>query len=316
MARSNVLFKRCYNQLLDRLANRGMGETLPSLAQWSRDLGVSASTTNQLSNALEREGIVRREQRRRVLARRPLPEDYFPDGETHSPAKRIEEELLRRIIGGNARPGDDINELQLAREFGTSTALVREFLIRFSRFGLIGKRPNRHWVLHGLTAEFIDEVLNVKEAFLMLSASAMIQLPAESPLWGELAELRTGLANFARKPLVGDKEFQDLEFACQTLLARASRNRFIADFTETAATIVYYNFQIDRDWEIKENRAGAEMWVRFIDAIVSRNVLDIRYWNRQLIEQGRTAYHAVMSGAGRLSPMPETVIAERRRTST
>jgi DNA-binding GntR family transcriptional regulator len=302
MARSNILFKRCYNRLLDTLAGAAVGEMLPSVAEWSRVLGVSASTANQVAGALERAGIARREQRRRVLARQPAAENYFPDAETHSPAKRIEEEFLRRIVGGNARPGDDVNALQLARAFGTSTALVREFLIRFSRFGLIEKRPNRHWVLLGLTPEFIEEVLSVKEAFLMLSATAMLQLPADNPLWGELRTLRDGLTAFVEKQQVGAKEFQDLEFGCQRLLARAARNRFITDFTETAATIVYYNFQIDRDWEIRENKAGAEMWTKFIDSIVARNLLDIRYWNRKLIEQGRAAYQVAMSG--RVPPAP------------
>jgi DNA-binding GntR family transcriptional regulator len=45
-----------------------------------------------------------------------------------------------------------INELELAREIGVGTSSVREFLIRFSRFGLIEKRPNSHWVLKALRA--------------------------------------------------------------------------------------------------------------------------------------------------------------------
>ncbi|WP_299507349.1 hypothetical protein [uncultured Roseobacter sp.] len=34
-----------------------------------------------------------------------------------------------------------------------SSTVPREFLIRFSRFGLIEKTANHHWVLNGFTRE-------------------------------------------------------------------------------------------------------------------------------------------------------------------
>ncbi|MGO7631931.1 GntR family transcriptional regulator, partial [Rhizobium ruizarguesonis] len=54
-----------------------------------------------------------------------------------------------------------INELELAREIGTGNTSVREFLIRFSRFGLIEKRPNSNWTLKGFTREFAIELADV-----------------------------------------------------------------------------------------------------------------------------------------------------------
>ena len=43
--------------------------------------------------------------------------------------------------------------------------------IRFSRFGLIEKRPNSHWVLKGFTRDFALELTEVREMFELRSAA-------------------------------------------------------------------------------------------------------------------------------------------------
>jgi DNA-binding GntR family transcriptional regulator len=296
MARPKSVFKNSYNRLLDLLHQHPLGSHLPATSTLATQLGISPSTANALVLHLEKAGLLRRLDRKRTVLRSPKPKDYFPEAETHSPAKRLEDEFLRSIVGNNATPGDIVNELQLARQFRTSTAIVREFLIRFSRFGLIEKRPNRHWVLHGLTEEFIDEVLTVREAFIAIGALAMIQLPDESPLWSQIDAIKRGLEHFVDKKKVGEKEFQDLEYGLYTLLATASGNRFIADFMKTASTIVYYNFQIDRGWEISENKEGAELMVGFISSLQERNPLGIQYWNRKMVEIARAVYSVAIAG--------------------
>jgi DNA-binding GntR family transcriptional regulator len=78
------------------------------------------------------------------------------------------------------QPGMQINELELAREIGTGTTSVREFLIRFSRFGLIEKRPNSHWILKGFTREFALELAEVREMFELHSAAEFGRLPPDN----------------------------------------------------------------------------------------------------------------------------------------
>jgi len=296
MARPKSVFKNSYNRLLDLLAKRPLGSQLPSASTLAAQLSISPSTANALVVHLEKADLVQRRDRKRTVLRPPRPKDYFPEAETHSPSKRLEDEFLRSIVGNKATAGDIINELQLARRFRTSTAIVREFLIRFSRFGLIEKRPNRHWVLHGLTEEFIGEVLTVREAFILIGAMAMIQLPDDNPLWQEIDSIKRRLEHFVDKKKVGENEYQDLEYGLYTLLAAASGNRFIADFMKTASTIVYYNFKIDRRWEIKENKGGAELLVTLIGSLQERNPLGIRYWNRKMVDMARKAYSVAVVG--------------------
>ena len=85
-----------------------------------------------------------------------------------------------------------INELELARDIGTGTTSVREFLIRFSRFGLIEKRPNSHWILKGFTREFALELTEVREMFELRSAASFAALDADHPAWQELERAAFG----------------------------------------------------------------------------------------------------------------------------
>lgn len=58
--------------------------------------------------------------------------------------------------------------------FGTTSSVVCKLLIRFSRFGLIEKEPNRHWVLRGLTRSFAEEVFDVREMFERRASEAFL----------------------------------------------------------------------------------------------------------------------------------------------
>ena len=295
MARSSSVFKNSYNRMLDMIAVRTVGESLGSVAELGLRLDISGSTAAKLIRQLEESRIVTGSGRSRAIVRLPVEADYYPIGETHSAGQRLEEQFLRSIIGGDAKEGDSINELQIARRFSTSTSSVREFLIHFPRFGLIEKRPNRGWVLRGITPEFIEEVLTVREAFTAIAAREMRKLPATDPIWRQLEAARVRLLAFAGKAEVGDREFQDLENDLYGLIARASRNRFIEDFTEISLSIVYYNYRVDRAWEIHENKKGAEILVELISALISKDSVDTKFWVKRWIDRARYSYTIPLS---------------------
>ena len=59
---------------------------------------------------------------------------------------------------------------ELAREFDVSTIAIRDYLNRFTRFGLVEKRTNSGWVIRGFTKEFALELFEVRELFELRSA--------------------------------------------------------------------------------------------------------------------------------------------------
>ena len=73
-----------------------------------------------------------------------------------------------------------------SRKSGVSTSGIREYLNRFSRFGLIEKRPNSGWLFRGFTQEFALELFEVRELFETRSAIVFATQPRDAPAWKAL----------------------------------------------------------------------------------------------------------------------------------
>jgi DNA-binding GntR family transcriptional regulator len=83
----------------------------------------------------------------------------------HEPlSMRIRNALLERIVGGHYRPGDRLVELQLAREFGSSQAPVREALHALEKAGLVTIRPRRGSFVNDYHARTQHELYYVRGA--------------------------------------------------------------------------------------------------------------------------------------------------------
>ena len=83
----------------------------------------------------------------------------------HEPlSTRIRNALLERIVGGHYGAGDRLVELQLAREFGSSQAPVREALRELEKAGLVTIRPRRGCFVNDYHARTQRELYYVRGA--------------------------------------------------------------------------------------------------------------------------------------------------------
>ena len=83
----------------------------------------------------------------------------------HQPlSRRICNALLERIVGGHYKAGDRLVELQLAREFGSSQAPVREALRELEKAGLVTIRPRRGSFVNDYHARTQHELYYVRGA--------------------------------------------------------------------------------------------------------------------------------------------------------
>ena len=196
MSKSNAVFKGAYNTCLGQLK---VGEKLPSEAGLATQLGISRTTVRTVLGTLSDAGIVAWDGSSKLVLRQPTAADYFPDSETDPLQAMIERSFMRRVLSKGASPGDQINEADFAREIGVSTSAVREFLLRFSRFGLIEKQPNRRWVLKGFTDAFALELFEVREMFEVRSAQAFVRLPSGSRGLDRSRPDRDGTSGSARR---------------------------------------------------------------------------------------------------------------------
>ena len=156
--KSDTVYKRAYNTMLDVLAGYRRGEQLPSENELSATLGVSRTTVRKVLSQLTQSGFVGGGGKKRTAGTRARSGAYFPSTETVPTATQVEARFMDWMLRGDTKPGTLINELELARQFGVGTTGIREFLNRFRRFGLIEKRPNAGWLFKGFTEDFAAEL--------------------------------------------------------------------------------------------------------------------------------------------------------------
>jgi DNA-binding GntR family transcriptional regulator len=98
-----------------------------------------------------------------------------PDLDHQPIGVRIRNVLLERIIGGAYSPGDRLVELQLAKEFGSSQAPVREALKDLETAGLVTIRPRRGSFVNDYHARGQREIYTARGA--LEEAAMRLALP-------------------------------------------------------------------------------------------------------------------------------------------
>jgi len=284
MAKGNNVYKDAYNRCLRLLE---ASETLPSEPELGSVLGVSRTTVRSILARMEETGLIFWNKRSKLVLRTPTPHDYFPEDETDSPPEIIERSFMRRLLMDGASAGLQISELELARELGVGTTSVREFLIRFSRFGLIEKRRNSHWVLKGFTRDFALELTEIREMFELRSAAAFLRLPEANPAWTELDRLEQ--EHYALRQAIDTRfnDFSELDERFHRLIHNASRNRFIADFYDVIAMIFHYHYQWNKTGARERNAVAIEEHLAYVEALKLRDPRKVEEACRRHLKSAR-----------------------------
>jgi DNA-binding GntR family transcriptional regulator len=273
MSKSNNVYKDAYNRCLELLGDM---RSLPSEPDLGQALGVSRTTVRSILARMAETGLIEWNKRSKLVLRQPEQRDFFPKEETDTLSQVIERSFMRRLLAEGARAGMQINELELAREIGVGTTSVREFLIRFGRFGLIEKRPNSHWILKGFTHSFALELTEIREMFEMRSALAFAGLSADNAAWAELDSIETAHHALAAEIATRHGEFSELDERFHRLIHNASRNRFIVDFYDVIAMIFHYHYQWNKTNQQARNAVAIREHLSYIAALKSRDAEAVR----------------------------------------
>jgi DNA-binding GntR family transcriptional regulator len=143
--------------------------------------------------------------------------------------EQIRELLLERILKGELQSGDRIVELQLAQEFGTSQAPVREALRELQSLGFVEHEPYRGSRVRRITEEELAEIYPVRAALEELAAQE-----AASRLDGKVEELEREFE--AMREAADRDDLQDLaahDAAFHRLIVEAAGNKVLLDTWRT-----------------------------------------------------------------------------------
>ena len=284
MAKQNTLFKDAYNRSLDRFGHR---PELPSEPEMSEILQVSRTTVRAILKHMAEAGLIEWDRRSKLVLRPPRERDYFPEDETYSTGTLVERGFMQRVMDGRIGIGSQINEAELAREIGVGTSSIREFLIRFSRFGLLEKRPQSHWVMKGFTRAFALELAEIREMFELRSAQAFVALPRSSALWDKLAKIEADHIRLQQRIETDYANFSELDERFHRLIHSATENRFIMEFYDVIAMVFHYHFQWNKQDEKGRNAVAVAEHLDYIRALKSGDPIATELTCRQHLKSAR-----------------------------
>jgi DNA-binding GntR family transcriptional regulator len=270
--KTDATYKRAFNAAVDLLRPLAEEAPLPSENRLAQTLHVSRTTARKVLQTLEGLGHIRQAGRQRLRTGRPIGDDKFPLAETIPVSTQIETRFLEWMLQVDAKPGTAINELDLSRRFSVATNVIREFLNRFQRFGLIERRIGSGWEFRGFTTSFARELFDVREMFEIRSARAFAALPESSSLWPQLEELRQRHVALLAEIDLRFQDFSELDSQFHRLINSVLPNRFIDSFYEIISMIFHYHYQWDKQDERARNKVAAQEHLAFIDALQARDL--------------------------------------------
>jgi DNA-binding GntR family transcriptional regulator len=267
----DTVYKRALNATLQLLENGEFADGLPSENQLRARIGVSRTTVRKVLQELAARGIIVEQGGNRVQGRPIAEHDLFSGLETTSRNEHVEQQFMEWMLRGGATPGTLINELELARQFGVATSGIREFLIRFSRYGLIEKQPNSGWHFNGFTETFALELFDIRMMFELRSARLFATLPDSSPLWEKLEVLAKDHRRLLEQIDTRFHDFSALDNRFHRLINEASPNRFIDNFYDVITFIFHYHYQWNKADEKERNKTAIMEHLAYIEGLQSRN---------------------------------------------
>jgi DNA-binding GntR family transcriptional regulator len=269
--KSNAVFKRAYNQTLSLLDGYEPAADIGSEPSWAGRLGVSRTTVRAILRTLAAAELIGLDGRRKRLLRRPTSGDRYPDGETRPVRDIVEKQFMQWILHGDCKPGQQINGLELARQFGVSTSAIRDYLSGFSQFGLLERRPNGSWMFRGFTREFAEELFEVRVMFELRAAQCFITLAESDPVWNSLDLIRREHLMLCEQAESRFTDFSELDERFHRLINDTSRNRFIVGFYDVISMIFHYHYQWNKRDEKERNIAAIGEHLIYIEALQSRD---------------------------------------------
>ncbi len=273
VSRKNFLFQKLVNTLLEYIVrNYRAGDVLPSDVCLANQFSVSRTTLRKAVEYLEERNILVKSGATKTLIAMPKKEHFFDVSKQSKPKEKlVEEYFLMLIQHGKLKPGDKFSELELARQSDTSTIAVREFLIRFSRFGLIEKNPRSQWKMKKFDEDFVDQLYEIRHLFEMHSLSNFIQLPEDSEYWLQLNDLFGEHKALALKMDTCYEDFPQLDQKFHGLLQRAHPNQFVNEFYDIISFVFHYHYQWDRSTERERNTLAVQEHLEIIGKMLMKD---------------------------------------------
>ncbi|MDY7546610.1 GntR family transcriptional regulator [Glaciimonas sp. CA11.2] len=289
MSKPPTIFKKTTNFLLGFIAqNMTVSEVLPSEQYLATVCHASRTVVRSVIAYLDERRLINGLTDRQLI-RLPIEDDYFDVSELQSGLERIQQVMMERVFQKDMQPGAEFSEAELAREAGTSTVSIREFLIGFSRFGLIEKKPRGGWRLCAFDLSFARELADMRQMFEVAAVEHFCSLLPTDPAYKELDRLIVKHAQLEPKMKTRYGEFPALDREFHTFLIGLLRNRFAQEFYDIVSFVFHYHYQWDKGEEMQRNSYALKEHLAILHALSERNPEKALDCMRSHLDSSRTS---------------------------
>jgi DNA-binding GntR family transcriptional regulator len=144
---------------------------------------------------------------------------------------RIKDVILQRICDGTYAPGQKLVELQIAKEFATSQAPIREALCQLEAMRIVETQPYKGTRVRKVTSREMQESLEIRGVLEQLAAEKMGD--GLKPRLDELRERALQTVAAAREHNVQKYGFANIEF--HRIIVESSSNQTLIMVWENIA---------------------------------------------------------------------------------
>lgn len=176
----------------------------------------------------------------------------------------VADAMRRAILSGQLKPGERLNEVDLAERLEVSRAPLREALRLLEEEGLVVSAPHRGSVVAQLTPDDVDEIYSLRQALEELAVSIIVKSVTPE----KISELRALLREMDAAVAKGDlSAVVDLDMRChETIMRMSGHSRLYAAWKRMEGQLRL--FFAEADQLIEYDRLGTRHQ-HLIDAIAS-----------------------------------------------
>jgi DNA-binding GntR family transcriptional regulator len=191
--------------------------------------------------------------------------DEAEDGQPLTRSDQVRRQIAEKIISGEFRPGEELDEKRLAETFNVSRTPVREALRQLAASELVEWRPHQTAIVARITSSRMVEMFE----FMAELEGFCGRLAARRMTEAEHAELKAIHKQFEPHLKSGSKEgYQALNRAFHRTIYNGSHNRYLAD----QAAALYDRLAPYRAFQLRRQdalRLASQEHQQIIDAIVA-----------------------------------------------
>ncbi len=271
MARNKNLRETTTNQLLDAIRLKHIESPLPSQSSLADLFSVSRTTMRHVMNDLCDKGVLEQEGDTWCICREPENDDGFvtPMSENDIQSEVFEAFFNDAIKNKHIMPGQEFTELELSKQSKCSTTVVREHLIRFSRFSLIENINRGRWRMVRFEKSYAASLFELREMLECHALNRFMNLPRSDERW-QKAQYLLHEHRALRETMVSDYQaFSELDHRFHLLLLSASNNPFMNQFYDIISVIFHFHYQWDNSDLRKRNMVAIEEHMAVLSKILS-----------------------------------------------